>query len=132
MLRCFHAYRNEAHGEEYADRQQNGLEPFVSARCRIRPLVVRTVDDEYEGEHYEGRAEKFPACDAFAEEKGFVYSGTIGIRMPENYIAMFGVPQAEEARRIVARRNRTSTAPSPPSAPDSPSLPPAITSTTAS
>ena len=65
-------------------------------------------------------------------EKGLTCMGTAQLVMPENYIAMFGVPQAEEARRIVPGRSRTSTVPSPPSAPDSPSPPPAITSTTAS
>ena len=36
-------------------------------------------------------------------EKGLTCMGTAQLVMPENYIAMFGVPQAEEARRIVAR-----------------------------
>ena len=35
--------------------------------------------------------------------KGIAPMGTAQIVMPENYIAMFGVPQAEEARQIVAR-----------------------------
>ena len=37
------------------------------------------------------------------QEKQFAYMGTAQIIMPENYIAMFNVPQAEEARQIVAR-----------------------------
>lgn len=35
--------------------------------------------------------------------KGLSCMGTAQIIMPENYIAMFGVPQADEARRIVAK-----------------------------
>lgn len=35
--------------------------------------------------------------------KGLCDMGTAQIVMPENYIAMFGVPQAEEARKIVER-----------------------------
>ena len=35
--------------------------------------------------------------------KGLSCMGTAQIVMPENYIAMFGVPQADEARRIVAK-----------------------------
>lgn len=37
------------------------------------------------------------------EEKQLTYMGTAQIVMPENYIAMFNVPQAEEARQIVAK-----------------------------
>ena len=36
-----------------------------------------------------------------AERKRLRYMGTAQIVMPENYIAMFAVPQAEEARKIV-------------------------------
>ena len=35
-------------------------------------------------------------------EKQLTYMGTAQIIMPENYIAMFNAPQAEEARQIVA------------------------------
>lgn len=38
-----------------------------------------------------------------ASQKGLCYMGTMQIIMPENYIAMFGVPQAEEARKIVEK-----------------------------
>ena len=38
-----------------------------------------------------------------AEQKHLHYMGTAQIVMPENYIAMFGAPEAEEARRIVAK-----------------------------
>ncbi len=38
-----------------------------------------------------------------AEQKHLRYMGTAQIIMPENYIAMFGVPEAEEARRIVKK-----------------------------
>ena len=37
------------------------------------------------------------------QEKGLAPMGTAQIIMPENYVAMFGVPEAEEAREIVAR-----------------------------
>ena len=40
---------------------------------------------------------------ALCREKQIPYMGTAQIVMPENYIAMFNVPQAEEARQIVAR-----------------------------
>ena len=37
------------------------------------------------------------------QEKQLSYMGTAQIVMPENYIAMFDAPQAEEARQIVAK-----------------------------
>ena len=37
------------------------------------------------------------------QEKGLAYMGTAQLVMPENYIAMFRAPGAEEARQIVAR-----------------------------
>ena len=40
---------------------------------------------------------------ALCQEKQLTYMGTAQIIMPENYIAMFNAPQAEEARQIVAR-----------------------------
>ena len=40
---------------------------------------------------------------ALCEAKQLTYMGTAQIIMPENYIAMFNAPQAEEARQIVAR-----------------------------
>lgn len=39
---------------------------------------------------------------ALCREKGFRYRGTLQVVMPENYVAMFPVPEAEEARAIVA------------------------------
>ena len=42
---------------------------------------------------------------ALCREKGLVYMGTAQIVMPENYIAMFGVPEAEEAVKIVEKAN---------------------------
>lgn len=39
---------------------------------------------------------------ALCQEKQLTYMGTAQIIMPENYIAMFDAPQAEEARQIVA------------------------------
>ena len=38
-----------------------------------------------------------------ADQKHLHYMGTAQIVMPENYIAMFGVPQTEEARKIVEK-----------------------------
>ena len=38
-----------------------------------------------------------------AAQKHLRYMGTTQIVMPENYIAMFGVPEAEEARKIVKK-----------------------------
>lgn len=35
-------------------------------------------------------------------KKGFVYMGTAQILMPENYIALFGTPEPEQARQIVS------------------------------
>ena len=40
-----------------------------------------------------------------AAQKHLRYMGTAQIIMPENYIAMFHAPQAEEARRIVERQS---------------------------
>ena len=40
---------------------------------------------------------------AICQEKQLTYMGTAQIIMPENYIAIFNAPQAEEARQIVAR-----------------------------
>ena len=40
---------------------------------------------------------------ALCQEKQFIYMGTAQIIMPENYLAMFDAPHAEEARQIVAR-----------------------------
>ena len=40
---------------------------------------------------------------ALCREKQLTYMGTAQIIMPENYIAMFNAPQAEEARQIVVK-----------------------------
>ena len=40
---------------------------------------------------------------ALCQEKGLTCMGTAQLLMPENYIAMFGAPQASEARQIVAK-----------------------------
>lgn len=37
----------------------------------------------------------------FCKDKGFRYMGTAAIVMPENYLAMFSVPDAERSRRLV-------------------------------
>ncbi len=46
-----------------------------------------------------GRAYRY--AQALCTEKGFKYMGLSAVVMPENYVAMFSVPGAEEARRIV-------------------------------
>ena len=46
-----------------------------------------------------GNASKYNR--SLAEQKHLYYMGTSQILMPENYIAMFDAPQAEEARKIV-------------------------------
>ena len=40
---------------------------------------------------------------ALCQAKGLACMGTVQIVMPENYIAMFSAPQADEAREIVAK-----------------------------
>ena len=40
---------------------------------------------------------------ALCQEKGLTCMGTAQLLMPENYIAMFGAPQASEARQIVSK-----------------------------
>ena len=42
-----------------------------------------------------------------AEQKHLWYMGTAQVIMPENYIAMFGAPKAEEARKIVRNAEPT-------------------------
>ena len=41
------------------------------------------------------------------QAKGIEYMGTAQVIMPENYIAMFKVPQADEARQIIKRAGRS-------------------------
>ena len=48
-----------------------------------------------------GNADKYNRT--LCREKGLECMGTAQILMPENYIAMFNVPQADEARQIVRR-----------------------------
>lgn len=48
-----------------------------------------------------GNAAKYNS--ALAKAKKLRYMGTAGILMPENYIAMFGVPEKEKAREIVSK-----------------------------
>ena len=48
-----------------------------------------------------GNADKYNR--ELCAEKAISCMGTAQIIMPENYIAMFGVPQADEARRIVTK-----------------------------
>ena len=47
-----------------------------------------------------GNAEKYNR--ALCGAKGLAYMGTLGVVMPENYLAMFGVPGEDESRKIIA------------------------------
>ena len=58
-----------------------------------------------------GNADKYNR--ELCAEKAISCMGTAQIVMPENYIAMFSAPQADEAREIVAKAESASTAPSP-------------------
>ena len=42
---------------------------------------------------------------SLCRRKGLAYQGVLEVIMPENYIAMFGVPEAEEAVKIVEKAN---------------------------
>ena len=48
-----------------------------------------------------GNAAKYNRC--LADQKSLRYMGTAQIIMPENYIAMFNAPDADKARKIVAK-----------------------------
>ena len=63
--------------------------------CGAQAWFVMTCGSEI------GNAAKYNR--ALCQEKQLTYMGTAQIIMPENYIAMFNAPQAEEARQIVAR-----------------------------
>ena len=63
--------------------------------CGAQAWFVMTCGNEI------GNAAKYNR--ALCQEKQLTYMGTAQIIMPENYIAMFDAPQAEEARQIVAR-----------------------------
>ena len=39
---------------------------------------------------------------AFCREKGFRYKGMLEVVMPENYVALFSVPEGAECRRLTA------------------------------
>ncbi|MGM9615854.1 MAG: EFR1 family ferrodoxin [Oscillospiraceae bacterium] len=62
--------------------------------CGVRTWFVMTCGSEI------GHAAGYNR--ALCEAKQLTYRGTAPIVMPENYIAMFNAPQAEEARQIVA------------------------------
>ena len=63
--------------------------------CAKQAWFVMTCDSEI------GNADKYNR--ALCQAKQLTYMGTAQIIMPENYIAMFNAPQAEEARQIVVR-----------------------------
>ncbi|MDY3119065.1 MAG: EFR1 family ferrodoxin [Peptoniphilus sp.] len=49
-----------------------------------------------------------PLCvEKLAREKDLIYGGTFSVVMPENYIALFQVPAAEEARKILDRADES-------------------------
>lgn len=52
-----------------------------------------------------GAARKYTR--ALAAEKGFTYAGTLGVLMPENYIAIFRAPDEKTARALVLRGKAT-------------------------
>ncbi len=52
-----------------------------------------------------GNSEKYTL--KLCEKKKFRYMGIAEIVMPENYLAMFSVPNEEQARRIIAKREET-------------------------
>ncbi|MEY8364418.1 EFR1 family ferrodoxin [Anaerovoracaceae bacterium 41-7] len=51
-----------------------------------------------------GNAEK--GVKAFCARKGFQYRGVIGIKMPENYIAIFRAPDEETEKRIITAADK--------------------------
>ena len=63
--------------------------------CGAQAWFVMTCGSEI------GNADKYNR--ALCQAKQLAYMGTAQIIMPENYIAMFNAPQAEEARQIVVR-----------------------------
>ena len=63
--------------------------------CGAQAWFVMTCGSEI------GNADKYNR--ALCREKQITYMGTAQVVMPENYIAMFNAPQAEEARQIVAK-----------------------------
>ena len=63
--------------------------------CGAQTWFVMTCGSEI------GNAAKYNR--ALCQEKQLTYMGTAQIIMPENYIAMFNAPQAEEARQIISR-----------------------------
>lgn len=65
--------------------------PFVNAG---KVWFVMTCGSEI------GNADRYNR--ALCEEKGFEYMGTLQVRMPENYLAMFPVPGEEKCREIIA------------------------------
>ena len=81
---------------------------------RIPRLVEKWIDEtEFYGDELSawfimscgseiGNAAKYNA--RLCERKGFAYMGTEQVIMPENYVAMFAVPERDEAIKIVATR----------------------------
>ena len=81
---------------------------------RIPRLVEKWIDGtEFSGDNVPawfvmscgdeiGNAAKYNA--RLCERKGFAYMGTEQVIMPENYVAMFAVPEKDEAIRIVNAR----------------------------
>lgn len=51
-----------------------------------------------------GNAEKYNK--ALCDELGFIYKGTAAVKMPENYIAMFDVPEKKESLEIIKRADK--------------------------
>ena len=72
--------------------------------CGAQAWFVMTCGSEI------GNADKYNR--ELCAEKAISCMGTTQIVMPENYIAMFSAPQADEAGKSSPKPNRTSTAPS--------------------
>lgn len=47
------------------------------------------------------------ALQSLCDEKGFAYQGVLEVVMPENYVAMFAVPDKEESSKIIASARPT-------------------------
>lgn len=52
-----------------------------------------------------GNAGKY--AEKLCKRKELAFAGCAGVKMPENYVAMFSVPDEEESRKIIARADKT-------------------------
>lgn len=105
----FHLLHNGIAGEFVSARPWVFVAPTYSWRLpRVFTDLIRSSSFSGSKEAYFvmtcgsdiGNARKYNR--ALCREKGFHYRGTLPVVMPENYVAMFPVPEAEEARAIIA------------------------------